>query len=399
VTNVATSNGAAAARLRVYGAFAAACALPILVLHLVKASGLVFRVESIADNLKVLRLLDARSLDVGLISSEGTGPILWTVLWFALGGGALGAVARRAALGEVLLAAIATTFLQALLWCNDVGWDLALFRLDAMVGKDRVGLRSQAALLLVEISVVCILAAVSAALAGASIASRITGKRACPVCRAPFDAREDLEACPRCKAVLARDGIAWNWIAGGTLATLALFVVLLQLGGPLGFFHRCDPGEMSATCKEVKREVDLDLEKGRSPTWIVFGRLRRHDPAGDRFLDMLHPWKYLAIEALAFAPAPFFLALRVKKKGRPTAFLLALVGALAAAPVGIAIVGAKGGEGIAVMLVRVHVFAIIAWCLVGFVAAVLGHQRRYSSEQAFLDDLDPSTRSKPTDVG
>jgi hypothetical protein len=307
------------------------------------------------------------------VARGGLARLAWPLLFFAAGGLAAALVFRRRAFREVAVAAGAAALLQLALWAHGLDWRLGLLAADTLwiVTPQSVNALPSGLGALVLLSGFW-LAAVGAATGAVGLLERTTGRATCRSCGERFAARPMPAACPHCRLPIDRGRIRWRWVAAGTAGTTCVFALVLGLAGPaLGFWDRCSSDELSATCRQARREVRAAQPGGTS--WRVFqqqaggmGRERLYE------VVVFHPWKYVLWTALAFVPAPLLLGWRLRRAALATAGAAVPAGWLAAMLTALLFFGFGGFQGAFFESFRIHMLALLAWGIAGAAGAYAG---------------------------
>lgn len=193
--------------------------------------------------------------------------------------------------------------------------------------------------------------------------------RACPRCQATFTPAS-APACPSCAAALPAPRWQPALALGGGLGTALVFVgYVLSLGGPLGFFRRCDNKDPGGLCSFFVRQ---------SPDAIV--------TTGATSSVVFVPNLYLLYTAVVFLPLPYLIA-RYLQRARGSALIAAATAWLAASCAGVLLLSPSLGGANAGGLFVFHLKALLPWIAPGLLGAFFGASQRARDPAAMQADL------------
>jgi hypothetical protein len=319
-----------------------------------------------------------------VVFSQGSlGLVLPPLMVFVLAGLVAGLTFRGRYLREVAMGTVVGVVVQALLWVISMGSQVGLiFTSNIHIVGESSQMSGRAFLLLPFLLVIFLFAALVSSVAVWVLVEQIAGKTLCLYCRKPVPIRPKAPShCPSCDAPQERQGIQWPSVMVATGTTAVVFgLLLLYLGGPLGFYYHCDPYNLTDTCREV---VD---EAWNQPAWVAFQDVRDRD---DAHLLIFHRWKYLGLMALLMVLAPLLVSRLTRRGSLPSAGVVIVLDWAVCSMVTLVVVAGSGGfESAYIWLIRFHAIALIAWVATGFIGAMIGTKLRYRSGNAYMQEIE-----------
>lgn len=322
-----------------------------------------------------------RAVEV-LVAEASLGQVFGNVIAFALAGLVAASVFGGRYLKEVMLGATAGLALQAAIWLGMIATSGGKLAGDLAIVGEGFAMFGPAPVLLAQLLLMMLFAAMLAAFTGFVVRELVTGKSTCVHCHRAHAIRPKPPArCPHCDAEQARDGVQWAWVlvfAGGGVLVWSLLLAFLR--EPLGVALSCRTAlggpELSAACEAALR----------SPDMTVFFTERTSTSAAFWAVDQ---WRYLEIGAAWVFTTTLALALAVKRGGRASGAALIpslwLLGS-AAAMVSLGEVG-RSEQGF-VFLMRLQVLGLVLWGVAGSLGLALAIKLRFRDDKAFLAEIE-----------
>ena len=305
--------------------------------------------------------------------SEVFGP----ALAFALAGAVAAGVFSGRYLREVVLGATAGIAAQFMIWMITIRLIDGELASELWISGEGFVMRGPAPILLTQLLLAMLFAAITMSFAGWIVREQITGKATCVFCDKPHSIRPQAPVrCPSCDVELERDGVQWPWVMLVALVSAIAFAAYVKFGRePLGFAFECHR-QLSDACKAARNDDGFALF------------ITQFD-ARDTVVWAVNQGRYIGYGAILMFAAPLGLTFLVKRGSRASAGALIPINWLLATFVILISLGEIGtSEAGFIFLMRMQVLALFAWGAAGVVGVLIGDRVRYSSGTAYLDELD-----------
>lgn len=313
-----------------------------------------------------------------LFSSAGLAELFGIAAAFGVAGLVAAVVFAGRYLREVVLGATAAVAVQFLLWLYMVRAAGGRLRWDLWIVGEGFEMRGPAAILIVQLLLMMLFAALLFAFAGWIAREQLTGKATCVHCHSAYSLKPTPPVrCPKCDAEQDRDGVQWPWVMLVALATAIVFaLVVALLREPLGFALECQGSSISDACMKARASDD----------YTIFVTSMREHAFTFWAIDR---WRYLEVTGVLMLIAPLVLTFVVKRGSRASAGALVPINWLAASFVVMIVLADLGGsEAGFVFLMQMQVLALFLWSLAGVVGVLIGDKLRFRKGSAYLDEID-----------
>jgi hypothetical protein len=281
-------------------------------------------------------------------------------------------------LREVVLGATGGVAVQFALWLFMTRAAGGQLRSDLWIVGESFVMRGPAPILMTQLLLVMLFAAMLFAFTGWIIREQLTGMGTCVHCHTPYSLQPTPPVrCPRCDAEQDRDGVQWPWVMLVALVTSILFaLVVVLLREPLGFALECHGSGISEACMKTRGNEDYSIfVTAMTDEEFVFWAVDQ--------------WGYLEITAVLMLLAPLVLTFVVKRGSRASAGALVPINWLAATFVVMIVLADLGGsEAGFIFLMRMQVLALFLWSVAGVVGVLIGDKLRFRKGSAYLDEID-----------
>ena len=312
-----------------------------------------------------------------LASSADLSEVFGLTLAFGVAGLAAAAAFAGRYLREVVLGATVGVFAQFVIWLFMARAAGGRLRGDLWISGGDFVMRGPAPILMVQLLLSMLFAAMVFALAAWIAREQLTGRATCVRCHESHALRPVPPVrCPRCDAEQDRDGVQWPWVMLVALVTTIVFAVfVVWLREPLGFALECH-GKMSTPCLEARGDARYTIfVTSMSAHEFVFWAVDQR--------------RYVGISAALMLIAPLVLTFVVKRGSRASAGALVPINWLLASFVVMVALGDLGGSDAGfVFLMRMQVLALFAWGVAGVVGVLIGDGVRYRKGSAYLDAIE-----------